>query len=108
MKKPLIGKQKNLPKELRDKILASPAKMLKPAALKMMKKSPNKLVDAKKVAKNVKKAVRNVPKNIAKAAKGIAVGAKKVKAKISPAKMMKKSAAKMMKKSAAKMKMKKK
>ena len=39
----LIGKQKNLPKELRDKILASPARMLKPAALKMMKKSPMKL-----------------------------------------------------------------
>tara|TARA_R100000951_G_scaffold101800_1_gene93508 strand:- start:322 stop:504 length:183 start_codon:yes stop_codon:yes gene_type:complete len=37
-KKALVGKQKNLPKELRDKILASPAKMLKPAALKMMKK----------------------------------------------------------------------
>jgi len=43
IKKPLIGKQANLPKELRDKILASPAKMLKPAALKMMKKSPAKL-----------------------------------------------------------------
>tara|TARA_R110000744_G_scaffold297811_1_gene407559 strand:+ start:267 stop:470 length:204 start_codon:yes stop_codon:yes gene_type:complete len=38
MKKALIGKQANLPKELRDKILASPATMLKPAAMKMMKK----------------------------------------------------------------------
>jgi len=38
MKKDLVGKQTNLPKELRDKILASPAKMLKPAAMKMMKK----------------------------------------------------------------------
>ena len=42
-KKPLVGKQKNLPKELRDKILASPATMLKPAAMKMMKKSVAKL-----------------------------------------------------------------
>ena len=37
-KKALVGKQANLPKELRDKILASPEKMLKPAAMKMMKK----------------------------------------------------------------------
>jgi len=43
VKKPLVGKQANLPKELRDKILASPAKMLKPAAMKMMKKSAAKL-----------------------------------------------------------------
>lgn len=42
-KKALVGKQKNLPKELKDKILASPAKMLKPAAMKLMKKdSPAK------------------------------------------------------------------
>ena len=46
-KKPLVGKQANLPKELRDKILASPAKMLKPAALKMMKKSPSKMMKKK-------------------------------------------------------------
>ena len=44
-KKALVGKQKNLPKELRDKILASPAKMLKPAAMKLMKKSPAKMAD---------------------------------------------------------------
>ena len=37
-RKALIGKQANLPKELRDKIMASPATMLKPAAMKMMKK----------------------------------------------------------------------
>ena len=37
-KKALVGKQANLPKELRDKILASPEKMLKPAAMRMMKK----------------------------------------------------------------------
>ena len=43
-KKALVGKQKNLPKELRDKILASPAKMLKPAAMKLMKKSPAKMM----------------------------------------------------------------
>ena len=35
-KKPLVGKQNNLPKELKDKILASPAKMKK-AAMKMKK-----------------------------------------------------------------------
>ena len=40
MPKALVGKQKNLPKELRDKILAAPAKMLKPAAMKLM--SPDK------------------------------------------------------------------
>ena len=38
-KKALVGKQKNLPKELRDAILASPGKMLKPSAMKMMMKS---------------------------------------------------------------------
>ena len=47
-KKALVGKQKNLPKELRDKILASPAKMLKPAAMKLMKKSPAKTYGKKK------------------------------------------------------------
>ena len=45
-KKALVGKQKNLPKELRDKILASPGKMLKPAALKMMKQAPAKMKKA--------------------------------------------------------------
>lgn len=45
-KKALVGNQKNLPKELRDKILASPAKMLKPAALKMMKQAPAKMKKA--------------------------------------------------------------
>jgi hypothetical protein len=53
MKKPLVGKQNNLPKELKDKILASPAKMLKPAALKMMKKSPAKMM--KKSAAKMKR-----------------------------------------------------
>ena len=48
MKKALIGKQANLPKELRDKILASPATMLKPAAMKMMKKAPAKMMKKKK------------------------------------------------------------
>ena len=47
VKKDLVGKQANLPKELRDKILASPAKMLKPAAMKMMKKSPSKMMKKK-------------------------------------------------------------
>ena len=48
IKKALIGKQANLPKELRDKILASPAKMLKPAAMKLMKKAPVKMMKKKK------------------------------------------------------------
>ena len=39
MKKALKGKQGSLPKELKDAILASPGKMLKPTAMKMMKKS---------------------------------------------------------------------
>ena len=47
-KKALVGKQANLPKELRDKILASPATMLKPAAMKMMKKAPAKMYGKKK------------------------------------------------------------
>ena len=54
MKKALIGKQANLPKELRDKILASPGKMLKPAAMKMMKKAPAKMMK-KAPAKMMKK-----------------------------------------------------
>jgi len=48
MKKALVGKQANLPKALRDKILASPATMLKPAAMKMMKKAPAKMYGKKK------------------------------------------------------------
>ena len=38
VKKDLVGKQANLPKELRDKILASPAAMKK-SAMKMKKES---------------------------------------------------------------------
>ena len=52
MKKPLVGKQNNLPKELKDKILASPAKMKK-AAMKMKKESMAML---KKSAMMMKKA----------------------------------------------------
>jgi len=51
-KKPLVGKQNNLPKELKDKILASPAKMKK-AAMKMKKESMAML---KKSAMMMKKA----------------------------------------------------
>jgi len=42
MPKALIGKQANLPKALKDKILASPATMLKPAAMKMYGKMMKK------------------------------------------------------------------
>ena len=51
-KKPLVGKQKNLPEELKKKILASPAQMKK-AAMKM-KKDGMKMV--KKSAMMMKKA----------------------------------------------------
>ena len=54
MKKALVGKQKNLPKALRDKILASPGKMLKPAAMKMLKPSATKRMKAAP-AKRMKK-----------------------------------------------------
>jgi hypothetical protein len=37
-KKPLVGKQKNLPEELKKKILASPSKMKKESAMKMKNK----------------------------------------------------------------------
>ena len=47
-KKPLVGKQNRLPKELKDAILAAPAKMLKPSAMKMMKKSVAKMGYKKK------------------------------------------------------------
>jgi hypothetical protein len=47
IKKALIGKQANLPKALRDKIMASPATMLKPAAMKMMKKAPVRMMKKK-------------------------------------------------------------
>ena len=47
-KKPLVGKQNRLPKELKDAILAAPAKMLKPSAMKMMNKSVTKMGYKKK------------------------------------------------------------
>lgn len=43
VKKALKGGQHKLPKELKDKILASPGKMLKPAAMKMMKDAAAKM-----------------------------------------------------------------
>jgi len=46
-KKALVGKQNRLPKELKDAILAAPAKVLKPSAMKMMKKSPSKMMKKK-------------------------------------------------------------
>ena len=63
-KKALVGKQANLPKELRDKILASPAKMLKPAAMKLMKKSPAKKYksDAQRKAVHASKAEKSPAK----------------------------------------------
>jgi len=51
-KKPLVGKQNNLPKELKDKILSSPGKMKK-AAMKMKKES---MAMMKKSAMMMKKA----------------------------------------------------
>jgi hypothetical protein len=39
-KKPLVGGQKKLPKELQEAILKSPAKMLTKSGIKMMDKSP--------------------------------------------------------------------
>jgi len=42
MPKALVGKQANLPKELKDKILASPGKMLKASAMKMYGKMMKK------------------------------------------------------------------
>ena len=64
MKKALVGKQANLPKALRDKILASPGKMLKPAAMKMMKKSPTKMArpDPRPKPRPVKKAAPKMMK----------------------------------------------
>tara|TARA_R110000765_G_scaffold84181_1_gene163032 strand:- start:1083 stop:2447 length:1365 start_codon:yes stop_codon:yes gene_type:complete len=41
-KKPLMGKQKSLPKELQEAILKSPGKMLSKSGIKMMDKSPAK------------------------------------------------------------------
>ena len=41
-KKPLVGKQKSLPKELQEAILKSPGKMLSKSGIKMMDKSPAK------------------------------------------------------------------
>ena len=78
-KKPLVGKQKNLPEELKKKILASPATMKK-AAMKL-KKEEGAAMKMKKAAMKLKK---------------------------DSAMMMKKAAMKMKKVSAMKMKMKKK
>ena len=47
MKKPLVGKQKNLPEDLKKAILDSPAKMKK-AAMKMKKVSAMKMKMKKK------------------------------------------------------------
>jgi hypothetical protein len=46
-KKPLVGKQKSLPKELQEAILKSPGKMLSKSGIKMMDKSPAKSVKIK-------------------------------------------------------------
>ena len=50
-KKPLVGKQKNLPKHLQEAILKAPAKMLTKSAMKMMKEGPAKMADKKSMAK---------------------------------------------------------
>jgi len=51
-KKPLVGKQKNLPEHLKKAILDAPAKMLSKSGMKMMKEgSPTKLKDDKSPAK---------------------------------------------------------
>ena len=55
IKKALIGKQANLPKALRDKIMASPATMLKPAAMKMMKKAPVRMMKKSSTKQGAKK-----------------------------------------------------
>ena len=52
-KKPLVGKQKNLPEELKKKILASPAQMKK-AAMKL-KKEEGAAMKMKKAAMKLKK-----------------------------------------------------
>ena len=73
-KKPLVGKQKNLPEELKKKILASPSKMKKESAMKM-KKEPGrggaKLMNKAKLAKIQKrqeeeKMIKGVEKTRAK------------------------------------------
>ena len=56
-KKPLTGKQKNLPKHLQEAILKAPAKMLTKSAMKMMKESPAKMADKKSMAKKSKQRV---------------------------------------------------
>ena len=57
-KKALVGKQKRLPAGLRQAILDSPAKMLKPTAMKMMKPSAMKLKKKTKVERDHNKAAR--------------------------------------------------
>ena len=86
-KKPLVGKQKNLPEELKKKILASPSKMKKESMAKMKKES----------------AMKMKKESMAKMKKETAMKMKKKSAM-----KMKKEAAMKMKKSAMKMKMKKK
>jgi hypothetical protein len=63
MKKALVGKQKNLPAGLRKAILASPSKMLKPAAMKMMQRptrtsTVRKMVQGKPTQKSTVKKPR--------------------------------------------------
>ena len=50
-KKPLVGGQKKLPKELQEAILKAPAKMLSKSGIKMMDKSPAKMKTPMKKSK---------------------------------------------------------
>jgi hypothetical protein len=92
-KKPLVGKQKSLPKELQQAILKSPGKMLSKSAIKMMDKSPMNMKTPMKKSKQkveqdyARNAIADYKSGKTKAAKYEKKKALEVAAGESPAKM---------------------
>jgi len=103
-KKPLVGKQKSLPKELQEAILKSPGKMLTKSAIKMMDKSPMNMKTPMKKSKQkveqdyARNAIADYKSGKTKEAKYEKKKALEVAAGESPAKMKMRKAKKAVKK----------
>jgi len=102
-KKPLVGGQKKLPKELQEAILKAPAKMLSKSGIKMMDKSPAKMKAPMKKSKqkveqdyarnaiaDYKAGKKKEAKYEKKKALEVAAGESMAKMKKSPSKLKKK------------------
>ena len=90
-KKPLVGKQKSLPKELQQAILKSPGKMLTKSGIKMMDKSPMNMKKSKQKVEQdyARNAIADYKSGKKKEAKYEKKKALEVAAGESPAKMKK-------------------